>query len=140
MSNQSVDNIEEIFSEIDNKKSWNKYPAKQYLNKLYILKKNAINTNNIEQIKKIDIYIDYVKNILDQLDSLLQNIFSMIGTIFIPLSFIVGFFGMNFKSMGSPSLKKGIYNINHAQHKLAALFLFIIIITISFYIKILEVF
>jgi len=39
----------------------------------------------------------------------------MIGTIFIPLSFIVGFFGMNFESMGVPSIKKGIFTIKYAQ-------------------------
>ena len=64
----------------------------------------------------------------------------MIGTIFIPLSFIVGFFGMNFESMGSPSLKKGIFTIKHAQHKLAIIFFIIIFFTIMLYIKFLKVF
>ena len=56
----------------------------------------------------------------------------MIGTIFIPLSFIVGFFGMNFESMGVPSIKKGIFTIKYAQSKLAALFFIIIFFTIIY--------
>jgi Mg2+ and Co2+ transporter CorA len=64
----------------------------------------------------------------------------MIGTIFIPLTFIVGFFGMNFQSMGVPSLKKGIFTIKHAQHKLATIFFIIIFFTIMLYINFLKVF
>lgn len=139
-SDVNIDNIDDFFSEVDKKQSWNKYPAKQYLNKLYNYKRLAIKNNDDKHMKKIDFYIDYLENIVSHLNSLQQNIFSMIGTIFIPLSFIVGFFGMNFKSMGSHTLKKGIYTIKHAQHKLGIIFLLIITLTILFYIKVLEVF
>jgi Mg2+ and Co2+ transporter CorA len=139
-NDDKINNIDEIFNEIDNKDSWNKYPTKQYLNKLYNFKRLAIKNNDDTHIKKINFYIDYLENIVNHLNSLQQNIFSMIGTIFIPLSFIVGFFGMNFKSMGAHTLKKGIYTIKHAQHKLGFVFLLIITLTILFYIKVLEIF
>jgi len=50
------------------------------------------------------------------------------------------FFGMNFESMGVPSLKKGIFTIKHAQHKLATIFFIIIFFTIMLYINFLKVF
>jgi len=136
----NIDNIDNFFNEIDNKKTWNKFPTKQYLNKLYNYKRLAIKNNDNKHMEKINFYIDYLESILNHLNSLQQNIFSMIGTIFIPLSFIVGFFGMNFRSMGSPSLSKGIFTIKHAQHKLGFIFFLIITLTIIFYIKVLEVF
>jgi Mg2+ and Co2+ transporter CorA len=55
------------------------------------------------------------------------------GTIFLPLGFIVGYFGMNFKSMGSPSLNSGVFSIKHVEKFIAGLSLFIMIIVAVIY-------
>lgn len=136
----NLKNINKFFNYLDNKNNWDKNDVKIAINKLYVFKKIASYENIKKYNDKIDFYLDYLKYIKNDLDSLHQNIFSMIGTIFIPLSFIVGFFGMNFRSMGVPSLKKGILNLKHASDKLAILFLIIIFSTIYFYIYILQVF
>jgi len=133
-------NIEKYFYYLDNKNKWDKQSAKININKLYEFKKLAIEKNNTKYSDKIEHYITFLTYVLSDLNSLQDNIFSMIGTIFIPLSFIVGFFGMNFESMGVPSLKKGIFTIKQAQHKLATIFFIIIFFTIMLYIKLLKVF
>ena len=133
-------NIEKYFYYLDNKNKWDKQTAKININKLYEFKRIAIEKNNTKYSDKIEHYITFLTYVLSDLNSLQDNIFSMIGTIFIPLSFIVGFFGMNFESMGVPSLKKGIFTIKQAQHKLATIFFIIIFFTIMLYIKFLKVF
>jgi|SaaInlStandDraft_1057018.scaffolds.fasta_scaffold15331_4 Mg2+ and Co2+ transporter CorA len=89
------------------------------INKLYSLKNNIfkykITTNNKKQqllLNNIDDYIDYKINKIQHEKT---KILTIVSTIFLPLSFIVGFFGMNFKSMGVPSLTKGIFTINHSE-------------------------
>ena len=136
----NFDNIENYFIYLDNQNRWDTQSAKININKLYEFKKLALEKNNSKYNDKIDHYIAFLTYVLSDLNSLQGNIFSMIGTIFIPLSFIVGFFGMNFRSMGSPSLSKGIFTIKHAQHKLGFIFFLIITLTIIFYIKVLEIF
>lgn len=138
--NVDFNNIEKYFNYLDKKNSWDKHSAKNNINKLYEFKKLAIEKNNAKYNDKIEHYIAFLTYVLSDLNSLQDNIFSMIGTIFIPLSFIVGFFGMNFKSMGVPSLKKGIFTIKYAQHKLASIFFIIIFFTIMLYINFLKVF
>jgi len=138
--NVDFNNIEKYFNYLDKKNTWDKHSAKNNINKLYEFKKLALEKNNTKYNDKIDYYIAFLTHVLSDLNSLQGNIFSMIGTIFIPLSFIVGFFGMNFESMGVPSLKKGIFTIKHAQHKLATIFLIIIFFTIMLYINFLKVF
>lgn len=128
-------NIEKYFNYLDNKTRWDKHTAKKNINKLYTYKKLALEKNNTKYNDRIEHYIAFLTYVLSDLNSLQGNIFSMIGTIFIPLSFIVGFFGMNFESMGVRTLKKGIFTIKHAQHKLATIFF-----TIILYINVLKVF
>jgi hypothetical protein len=139
-TNVDFNNIEKYFNYLDKKNRWDKQTAKNNINKLYEFKKLALEKNNTKYNDKIEHYIAFLTYVLSDLNSLQDNIFSMIGTIFIPLSFIVGFFGMNFESMGVPSLKKGIFTIKHAQHKLASIFFIIIFFTIMIYINFLKVF
>ena len=89
------------------------------INKLYSLKNDIYkykikNSNKKKQsiLNDIDDYIDYKINKIQHEKT---KILTIVSTIFLPLSFIVGFFGMNFKSMGAPSLAKGIFTINHSE-------------------------
>jgi Mg2+ and Co2+ transporter CorA len=49
--------------------------------------------------QKIDFYIKYMNFVHDRLKGFESHLLTLIATIFLPLSFLVGFFGMNFKSM-----------------------------------------
>ena len=40
---------------------------------------------------------------------------TIVNTIFLPLALITGYFGMNFKSMGAPSNKTGIFTLKYGQ-------------------------
>ena len=55
---------------------------------------------------------------INVLDDFQGHLLTLVATIFLPLSFITGFFGMNFKSMGVPSLKNGIFTIKDASEKI----------------------
>ena len=74
----NINNIDDFFNEIHNNGTWNKYLTKQYLNKLYNYKRLAIKNNDDKDMKKINFYIDYLENIVNHLNSLQQNIFSLI--------------------------------------------------------------
>jgi len=84
------------------------------LHDLYLLKDKIYNykiKNNLDKNKKIiieniDKHIDYK---IDKIQNKKETILTIITTIFLPLGFIVGFFGMNFKSIGIPNLKKALY-------------------------------
>lgn len=76
-------------------------------------------------------YIQYKEKIIKDYEG---RIFTIITTIFLPLSFMVGFFGMNFKGMGVPSLKKGIYNIKNPEYYVISISIITIIIGLSIFI------
>jgi len=81
-----------------------------YLEQFFLSDKEKPEWNRLQRLHT------YLKHLLEQHQEFKGNILTIIATIFLPLGVIVGFFGMNFKSMGVPSLKKGIFNTPHAQH------------------------
>ena len=86
-----------------------------FLQTSYILERKYLNDNdaNWKHIQHIQDYLQYKYNKHEEFKS---RILTLIATIFLPLGVIVGFFGMNFKSMGAPALKnKGVFNIKHAD-------------------------
>ncbi|MBS3992848.1 MAG: magnesium/cobalt transporter CorA [Bacteroidetes bacterium] len=71
---------------------------------------NDVNQNLLQVAESIDIYREMTKNLMDLYQSGINNkmnqvmqILTVIATIFIPLTFIVGIYGMNFEYM--PELK-----------------------------------
>lgn len=99
----------------------------------FIFKNN--NNRNIEnKIKNLTKNID----LLDKYYNLNMNIkthkhlnnISLINTIFLPLTLITGYFGMNFSKMGNPTLKKGILSINNAHEFIFILFIISTILTL----------
>lgn len=93
--------------------------------------KNKIIEHKIKNINKnIKLLIEFHNlNISIQKHKNINNL-SLISTIFLPLSLITGYFGMNFYHMGNPTLKKGILSINHANKFVFILFIITIILTL----------
>ena len=81
-----------------------------------------------EVLDIINHYIKYLDHQSKYLDFFSNNILTLVATIFLPLTFITGFFGMNFESMGVPSLKKGVFTIKNADVWIAIFSLVIIVI------------
>ena len=85
------------------------------------LKQELLKLNEINYI--INIINKFKSNIVDTETNSSINILTIINLIFYPLSIIVGYFGMNFGSMGSPAGKTGIFSIKHGQLWVILLFI-----------------
>lgn len=126
--------VNEIYKEIKSTKKITHKNIQTMKNKIFELKLKYVDDEKIYKIiQNIDDILDYENK---QLNSLKMTVISALGTIFLPLGFITGFFGMNFNSMGNPTLKKGILAIKHVDKFIAGLSIFsIIIIGILYYIN-----
>lgn len=92
---------------------------------LYKLKNNKNYENNqrldklIEKLNNIKKNIDLIDDFNSQLSDKKRNssldTLTRVNTIFLPLTLIVGYFGMNFQSMGAPSNKTGIFTLKYGQ-------------------------
>lgn len=131
--------IEKLFVLIDKQNVWDLKQSKLYLNYLYQYKKEFYNNNNVKYEEKIDIYISYLEHIINDLNDFQNHLLTLVATIFLPLSFITGFFGMNFKSMGAPSLDKGIFTIDNAEFKILLVIFVLIVATSFFFYKVLKI-
>ena len=114
--NDNKKTLKNLEDEIENSLNLNNVTINKYKNKLIHLEKYFIDDSYKKEWNKIQRLHKYLDNMLNQRRDLLASILTIITTIFLPLGVIVGYFGMNFKSMGVPSLKKGIFNMPHAQH------------------------
>lgn len=126
-------NLEKTIEYINTKKKWNLKECRRELDDLYQFQLDNYKNNKHDNDKKIDFYIKYVKHQESILKGFESHLLTLIATIFLPLSFIVGFFGMNFKSMGAPSLSRGIFNVKHAQIRIFIFSCIIILIIIWFF-------
>ena len=74
-----------------------------------IMKRLHVVDKNLEIIKDFNTAL-HNKRQTKAIDSL-----TIVNTIFLPLTLIVGYFGMNFKSMGCPTIKTGILTMEYGQ-------------------------
>jgi magnesium transporter len=58
----------------------------------------------------------YYEQIMHLKQTKTTNMFTLITFIFLPLTLIVGYFGMNFNGMGSPTTKDGVFSWKYGQH------------------------
>jgi hypothetical protein len=100
-------------------------------------------SENVDYKKKYKDFDIYLKNInkMEQVNNYLYNYIyklnhrdfikdysSIIQIIFLPLCVLVGYYGMNFKSMGSPALKNGVFNMPDGQLFVTGIVLVLVII------------
>lgn len=130
--------LEKQVSDLDNKISFEK-PDHEYIsnarfaiNKLKLFLELKIlglelhqeeHKNRLEKImkrlhivdKNLEIIKDYNTSLHNKRQTKAIDSLTIVNTIFLPLTLIVGYFGMNFKSMGCPTLKTGILTMEYGQ-------------------------
>ena len=114
MSNSKrPDEVEQLEKRFLSEEKYTRNICHKYINDVYRLKIKF--RHNDKELKSLDIILDIIKHKLERIRDIRESIVTVITTIFLPLGFLVGFFGMNFKSMGCPSLESGIYSIKNAE-------------------------
>ena len=74
---------------------------------------NIDNNKEYTELSHIQEYLNHKINIKNQINI---NLLSFMNILFLPLGIIVGYFGMNFNSMGNVTLNRGILKeINGTQ-------------------------
>ena len=131
--------LDEIINFINNKKSWNLKVAKRTVDYLYEYERKYYIDNDKNKSKDVEFYIKYLNHQIDVLNDFQSHLLTLVATIFLPLSFITGFFGMNFKSMGVPSLKNGIFNIKNADEKILIFSVILMLLTIYLFYGVLKI-
>lgn len=108
-----TDNVQQLKKDVLNTKKFSHAKIKKFMDRLYHLKEE-----NLENDKKYRV-LSHLQDFLEYEDRVLNNfkttILSIISTVFLPLGFITGFFGMNFRSMGNQGIRGGILSINNPE-------------------------
>lgn len=97
-------------------------PSKDWTEDKKLMQNISASMETIDKYEQNNIIINQKKNI---------DILAWFGAIFLPLTLITGYYGMNFRSMGSPSTNSGPFSWKHGQILVLLLFVFSIIITIT---------
>lgn len=114
--NASIQKLNLLEKKISKLKSITTEEYRKYMEDIFILEKHFLDSKDKKYWNELQRLRKYIVHLRENHHYLKSSILTIISTIFLPLGVIVGYFGMNFKSMGVPSLKKGIFNTEHAQH------------------------
>lgn len=88
-------------------------------------------TKKLKVINKNIVFLNgYYKTVLELKQKQTMDSLTLITLIFLPLTLITGYFGMNFGDMGSPTKKSGIFALRSGQHLVSALFIISILVII----------
>ena len=125
--------LSDTYKYINNKKTWNLKECRIALDNLYQYELEEYEKHDHVSDDKVRFYINYMEHKETELKGFESHLLSLVATIFLPLSFIVGFFGMNFKAMGAPSLPKGIFTDKYMHLHLTLISIASVIFVIWFY-------
>lgn len=104
-----------------------------FINRIYDLKRKHLgDQTNYAVLQNMEEYVHYQNK---KLDSFKNTLLSLINVVFIPLGFLVGYFGMNFSSMGNPDIANGVLSTPNAEWYLAmfAIVAFVVIVLMYSY-------
>ena len=122
---------EKVYEEVRSTKKFTHKKISSLKTQLFDLKLKYANDEKLYRIvTNIDDNLDEENR---KLNNLKMTVISALGTIFLPLGFITGFFGMNFNTMGNPTLKKGILAVKHVDKFIITLSVFSIVIISALY-------
>lgn len=128
---QKLDQLEEV---IETDESISMEDISTYKKQLFHLEKHFVSDDNINGWNRINRLHKYLQHLQENHNSIKSSILTIIATVFLPLGVIVGYFGMNFQSMGVPSLKHGIFTKKNAQHYVLMLcFISTLVVLLFFY-------
>lgn len=123
--------LHKIYEELKNTKKFTHKKISELKTQLFEMKVKYADNEKLYRIA------ENIDNNLDEENKKLNNfkmtVISALGTIFLPLGFITGFFGMNFNTMGNPTLKKGILAVRHVDKFIITLSVFSTIIISALY-------
>lgn len=99
-----MENLQQIIDTINNEKNWTIRKCKTIFQELNSYQLDYYQ-NNQKENSEVSYYMSFIENEYRLLNNVQGYILTLVATIFLPLSFIVGFFGMNFKSMTNSIFK-----------------------------------
>lgn len=125
--NSIQDQIHKLEQEIEETSRFTHSNIDGFTQQLYQLKRKSLDDNrNYRKLGNMEEYLKYQSS---KLDAMKKTILSIINLIFLPLGFMVGYFGMNFASMGNPDISNGILAMANAEWYLLGITMMMIFVT-----------
>ena len=123
--------IHDIYNEIKDTNKFTHTKISALKERIYKLKMKYLEETKVYNV--LEHMLDVLSHEDKKLSTLKMTIISAIGTIFLPLGFITGYFGMNFRSMGNPSLREGVLATKHVERFIFGLSIFCMVVIGSLY-------
>lgn len=117
-----MENLQQIIDTINNEKNWTIRKCKTVYQELNSYQLDYYQ-NNQKENPQVTYYMSFIQNEYRLLNNIQGYILTYVATIFLPLSFIVGFFGMNFRSMTN-----SIFKIRYGQVFVLSMCIFVTIL------------
>lgn len=117
-----MENLQQIIDTINNEKNWTIRKCKTVYQELNSYQLDYYQ-NNQKENPQATYYMSFIQNEYRLLNNIQGYILTYVATIFLPLSFIVGFFGMNFRSMTN-----SIFKIRYGQVFVLSMCIFVTIL------------
>lgn len=106
----SENELKALQTTIYSTKKWTLNKCKSTFRQLNQYQLQYVKENNGQENPLINYYISFISNEYKVVSQVQGYILTWVATVMLPLSIVVGYFGMKFRSM-----KNGIYRIKHAH-------------------------
>ena len=104
-----MENLQQIIDTINDEKKWTIRKCKNIFQALNAYQLQYYKVNQ-KEAPDVSYYMSFIQNEYRLLNNIQGYVLTFVATVFLPLSFIVGFFGMNFRSMTN-----SIFKIRYGQ-------------------------
>ncbi len=106
----SEDDLKTLQNTIYSTQKWTLYKCKSIFRQLNQYQLEYVKENNGQENPLVNYYITFISNEYKVVSQIQGYILTWVATVMLPLSIVVGYFGMKFRAM-----KNGIYRIKHAH-------------------------